>query len=107
MSFFPYAFFLNLTVEALVLLVGIGVRHWKRILPMALLLNLATHPLFWFLFPQLPGPWLEKMIIGEALVFVTEMTLAILLFRSQFSRVRVLAVVFCANLVTFLMTFIV
>lgn len=107
MSFYPFVFLLNLAVEAAVLLAILGGKHWKRILAMALLLNLSTHPLFWLLFPRLPGPWIMKLLIGEALVFGLEMALAVYFFRSRYSRARVLTAVVCANLATFLMTFLV
>lgn len=105
MSSYPLVFLLNLGVEAAVLLALLDVKHWKRILVMALLLNLATHPMLWFLMPELPGPWITKLLIGEVLVFGAEMALGLAFFRSHHSRARVLTAIGCANLATFLMTF--
>ena len=78
---------------------------WHRIVFVELLLNLATHPLLWFSLPLVPGSYGEKLIVGETLVFGAEISLGLWLYRGLGSGGRIAASVFFANLVTFLLTF--
>lgn len=102
---YAFVFTLNFAVEFVIELVALRPGLWKRILVMALLLNLCTHPVFWFYMENFPLPWLPKLLLGELIVFAVEITLGLLFLRNHFSRARVITAVACANLATFLMTF--
>lgn len=106
MSSYPLVFLLNLGVEAVILLAMLDAKFWRRILVMAFLLNLATHPLLWWLLPMIPGTWLVNLLIAEAIVFGVEASLGMMFFRAHYSRSRLVTAIVAANLATFLMTFI-
>jgi hypothetical protein len=102
---YPFVFLLNLSVEYAILLAILSAKFWKRIFVMALLLNLATHPLLWWILPRIPGTWLINLLIAELFVFGVEIGLGMMFFRAHYSRARVITAVAAANLATFLMTF--
>lgn len=106
MSSYPIVFFLNLGVEFVILLAILNAKFWKRILVMAFLLNLATHPLLWWLLPKMPGAWLVNLLIAEAIVFGVEVSMGTMFFRAHYSRTKLATAIVAANLATFLMTFI-
>lgn len=106
-SSYLFIFTLNLSVEFAIALAILDTRLWKRIFVMELLLNLATHPLLWWVLPRMPGPYLINLCIAETLVVMAEVSLAVLFMRAHFKRGRIVAAVFAANLATFLMTFLV
>ena len=108
MTHYLEVFTLNWAVESLVaiaILRPAGARYWMRLLTVELILNLATHPLLWFGLPRLSGDYLRNLIAAEALVVSIEIALGIRLLGALASRGRLATAIFAANLVTFLLTF--
>jgi hypothetical protein len=106
-SNYLFIFVLNLAVEFVIALAFLHVRFWKRILVMEVLLNIATHPVLWWVLPKLPGPYVVNLCAAEVVVAAMEVSLALLFFRAHFERARIVAAVLTANVTTFLMTFVV
>jgi len=68
------AFAVTSVVEALVAtpLLGRAERSWARRLGVVLLVNLATHPLVWFLFPGLAARHAVRVALSEAWALAAE-----------------------------------
>lgn len=75
---FPLAYLLTLAVEVPVVVgagAAVGVGPWRRTLVAAVLANLATVPVLWFVVMPLLEPlagWLAAVLVGETLVVAAE-----------------------------------
>lgn len=75
---FPAAYLTTILVEVpivVALVVLLGIATWRRALVAALVANLLTVPLLWFVAFPLLDPvvgWLGAVLVGEALVVIGE-----------------------------------
>ena len=106
MTRYLFIFTLNYAVELMITAAILG-KHWGRVAAVVLVLNLVTHPIFWWLLPKVPGAYLINLLLAETLIAAMETGLGILLLGNNFKRSRIIGAVLSANLATFLMTFLV
>ena len=90
------AFFLTLTIEAPIVLVGLVRTPVPRRVSTFLVANLISHPLLWFVFPRF-NPYAVWLGVAEALVIAIEWQIFWLCFKSSYSRSYLFLVALCAN----------
>lgn len=101
-------FTLNYALELLVARLCLPACRPKRLVAVMLILNLATHPVLWFTLSQAFDDYWSKLFIGEALVFVVEAILGVLLLGgTAIPRFRIILTILACNLFSFAFTFIV
>ena len=101
-------FGLNYSVELLVARLGLPACGLKRLVTAIFVLNLATHPLLWFLLGQEFNAYWTKLLVGEVLVCIVEASLGLLLFAATGATTkRIILTVLASNLLSFSFTFIV
>lgn len=96
------AFALTLAIESIVavpLLAKVESRRW-RLVAFVAFANLATHPIVWFVFPELPISTAASLALAEAFAVAVEAALYRLAFEKIDAR-RALLVSLLANLASF------
>lgn len=101
-------FTLNFIIELLLACLCLPTCKFRRLLIVILTLNLVTHPALCFLLSHAYTDFWPKFLGGEALVFIVEIHLGLLLLgRYVASKARIIMTVLACNLFSFAFTFII
>lgn len=101
-------FLLNYFAELLVARLCLPMHDVKRLASVVLLMNVVTHPLFWYLMSAAYRDYWIKLLAAEVVVVAVEAMLGLWLLKQiGVSRKRIMTSVFACNLFSFLLTFLI
>lgn len=101
-------FIINFFVEYSIIWILLQPIPTIKLTKIVLILNVITHPLLWLLLSNAYQHYWLYLLLGECLVFMTEIYLGMILLREMnFPKKQIAVAIISANLTTLMLTFII